>query len=404
MIEVNQLCGQLYLGKQGENLARIVYFEEHALWEKEFGEGKCELLHQRNGDVAPYPVKLEKENGKCCWKITAADTAIVGDGKCELHYIVNDVVVKSKVFKTTVIESLGGEVAEAPEPEKAWVDAVLDAAQKVEDGTVHPPMIGENNTWLVWDFDTSEYIDTGINAEGTPGADGKGIESMGYYDTDADGNVGIAVFYTDGTIGFIWIPGLKGEKGEDGYTPVKGVDYWTEEDKAEIISEIPKGGTWKTLIDTTLTEDQAGVSKVAIEIPDGANILRTATRLRMWIEIAIPEDMASQTIRIQISDYNGQAYSAHLCWSSASAKAGQTLYYLGVTEIFPVTTLNRRECITFYSAPNVYTGANAANSPTKIHSDVRLTGLSALPPYFVVYLANGGIMGAGTKIFVEACE
>lgn len=216
------------------------------------------------------------------------------------------------------------------------------------------PYIGNNGNWYEWDSDSGEYVDTGIMAKG--------------------------------------------------YTPIKGRDYWTEEDKAEIISEIPSGGTWKTLIDTTLTEEQAGVSKVAIEIPDWANILRTATRLRMWIDIAIPEDMASQVVRIQISDYNGQAYSAHLCWSSASAKAGQTLHYLGVTEILPITTLNRRECITFYSAPTVYTGANAANSPTKIHSDVRLTNLSANPPYFVVYLANGGIMGAGTKIFVEACE
>jgi hypothetical protein len=203
MIEVNQLCGQLYLGKQGENLARIVYFEEHALWEKEFGEGKCELLHQRNGDAAPYPVKLEKENGKCCWKVTASDTAIVGDGKCELHYLVDDVVVKSKIWTTTVLESLGGEVAEAPEPEKAWVDAVLDAAQKVESATAHSPIIGENKTWLVWNPDTSAYVDTGISAEGTP--------------------------------------------GKNGYTPIKGTDYWTDEDKAEIKSYVDEailGGEW----------------------------------------------------------------------------------------------------------------------------------------------------------------
>lgn len=316
MIEVNQLCGQLYLGKQGENLARIVYFEEHALWEKEFGEGKCELLHQRSGDAAPYPVKLEKENGKCCWKITAADTAIVGDGKCELHYIVDDVVVKSKVFKTTVIESLGGDIAEPPEPEKAWVDAVLDAAQKAEDATTHSPMISDNKTWLVWNPDTSAYIDTGIRAEGRPGADGqngadgepgqngvdgKGIESMAYYDTMDDGQVGIYVWYTDGTTEQIWIPGLKGEDGEDGKdgvdgvgidhietvwfqegftsidvyltngevtnftipdgkTPIKGIDYWTDADKAEIISEITTEDNvnWELINTITVTPDADG--------------------------------------------------------------------------------------------------------------------------------------------------
>lgn len=36
-------------------------------------------------------------------------------------------------------------------------------------------------------------------------------------------------------------------KGADGYTPVKGVDYWTEEDKAEIkayVDEAILGGAW----------------------------------------------------------------------------------------------------------------------------------------------------------------
>lgn len=34
------------------------------------------------------------------------------------------------------------------------------------------------------------------------------------------------------------LQGSKYLKGEDGYTPVKGVDYWTEEDKKEIIDSI----------------------------------------------------------------------------------------------------------------------------------------------------------------------
>ena len=32
-------------------------------------------------------------------------------------------------------------------------------------------------------------------------------------------------------------PGEAGKPGSDGYTPVRGVDYWTAEDKAEIIAE-----------------------------------------------------------------------------------------------------------------------------------------------------------------------
>ena len=38
-----------------------------------------------------------------------------------------------------------------------------------------------------------------------------------------------------------------GKKGEDGYTPVRGTDYWTEADKAEIKSYVDEailGGSW----------------------------------------------------------------------------------------------------------------------------------------------------------------
>ena len=31
---------------------------------------------------------------------------------------------------------------------------------------------------------------------------------------------------------------IKGPKGDPGYTPVKGVDYFTEEDKAEILDDV----------------------------------------------------------------------------------------------------------------------------------------------------------------------
>ena len=30
----------------------------------------------------------------------------------------------------------------------------------------------------------------------------------------------------------------RGAPGDDGYTPVKGVDYWTASDKAEIVAEV----------------------------------------------------------------------------------------------------------------------------------------------------------------------
>lgn len=166
MFEVKELCGQLCLGKQGENLARIVYFEEPALWKEIFGEGECLLVHQRNGDEAPYPVETSEENGKCCWKITNADTEFVGEGKCELFYYVDGVIVKSKIWTTSVLPSLGDNLVEPPEPQQGWVDQVLTAAVKVEKATTHQPIIGENKNWFVWDAEAEGYVDTGVSAIG----------------------------------------------------------------------------------------------------------------------------------------------------------------------------------------------------------------------------------------------
>lgn len=33
-------------------------------------------------------------------------------------------------------------------------------------------------------------------------------------------------------------PGKDGENGQDGYTPIKGTDYWTEEDKTAIVNDV----------------------------------------------------------------------------------------------------------------------------------------------------------------------
>ena len=165
MFDIAIMCGKIRLGKQGEHLARRVPFEL-GLWENQFGEGRCELLHQRNGDEAPYPVNLTVENNVAYWHVTSVDTAVAGKGECELRYIVNDVVVKSTTYVTKVSEALGEGAEVPPEGAKPWVDQVLDAAQKVEDATTHQPIISEHDTWLVWDAESGEYIDTGVSAKG----------------------------------------------------------------------------------------------------------------------------------------------------------------------------------------------------------------------------------------------
>lgn len=42
---------------------------------------------------------------------------------------------------------------------------------------------------------------------------------------DAEGNI-------------VSIPAIKGEKGDDGHTPVKGTDYWTASDKSAVVADV----------------------------------------------------------------------------------------------------------------------------------------------------------------------
>lgn len=132
MFENRAICGIIHLGKRGENLARRIVFDECRIWESEFGKGKYYLFHQRNGDAAPYPVALKVEDGSIYWEVSSLDTSMEGEGKCELRYVVGDVVVKSHTWKTVVSEGLDNSSTEPPEAAKAWVDQVLDAAKKVE--------------------------------------------------------------------------------------------------------------------------------------------------------------------------------------------------------------------------------------------------------------------------------
>lgn len=54
----------------------------------------------------------------------------------------------------------------------------------------------------------------------------------------SDGSETSAVQTIKGEKGDKGNTGGKGEPGADGYTPVKGTDYWTTDDKAEIVNDV----------------------------------------------------------------------------------------------------------------------------------------------------------------------
>ena len=80
--------------------------------------------------------------------------------------------------------------------------------------------------------------------KGDPGSPGKDGHSPVVTATKSGKTTTISVDGTaiatveDGTDGAPGIAGAPGKNGTDGHTPVKGTDYWTASDKAEIVAEV----------------------------------------------------------------------------------------------------------------------------------------------------------------------
>ena len=141
----------IYLGYQGENLARKIVFDVSA-FQKTYPEGRIELLAQRKGDALPYPAARTILDGEhLIWILTDADTAKKEYGKCELCCHVNGKLAKTEVWTTFTMPALCT-AAESPE----------SSAQ-----TQHLPKIGENRTWWIWDERSEAYIDSGIPVSST---------------------------------------------------------------------------------------------------------------------------------------------------------------------------------------------------------------------------------------------
>lgn len=92
-----------------------------------------------------------------------------------------------------------------------------DSAKKAEEqlGKIVTPHIGENGNWYIGENDTGKPSTGKQGEQGIPGAKG---------DKGDPGEPGKQ--------------GDPGQPGVDGKTPVKGVDYWTQEDKTEIVENV----------------------------------------------------------------------------------------------------------------------------------------------------------------------
>ncbi len=162
----------------------------------------------------------------------------------------------------------------SPENEEYWL-LISDCGEKGSRGAQGPQGIRGDKGDKGDKGEKGEKGDKGEKGEkgdkGERGINGTTIPIGGFYTFSVDENGDLWVNFPDGgkapsvslnesgelilsiegeslsTYNIGKVKGEKGDKGADGYTPVRGKDYWTEEDKAEIkayVEEAVLGGEW----------------------------------------------------------------------------------------------------------------------------------------------------------------
>lgn len=134
MIEtiVKQAEYSLFLGRQGENAARMMVFDI-AEWIAEIGPGIVQAAARRPGEQTAYPVNTEQDNNTVRWIVSAADTALSGYGEMQLVYRVGGQIAKTQKYTTYIAESIVWP-EDTPSPEQQFLDQMLGAGAIAKTG------------------------------------------------------------------------------------------------------------------------------------------------------------------------------------------------------------------------------------------------------------------------------
>jgi hypothetical protein len=264
MISVKAIPGDVIsLGRRGENMARSVVFDIRE-WRSAFGDGMAQLLHQRPGDKNPYPCAVDQNGDEVRWSVTSADVAVVGYGRAELQFVSNGAIVKSEVWPTNIDDAMGVAGAVPPAPQQNWVERVLEASADALENAKKSEKSAESS----YLSQVSALGSAKSAKEAQAAIEGMTVTSE---TLDVGSNAKVTKSVQNGVVNLHFgIPASKdgrdGTDGENGYTPIRGVDYWTEEDKQEILDEVSSEQTETEKRLDKLEEQMADLLYEAISI------------------------------------------------------------------------------------------------------------------------------------------
>ena len=119
------------IGRQGEeNVTKVVF--DLADLVSMYGEGTAEMTVVRAGDRVPYVAETDYDGRYLSWTVGLADTQNAGEGEVQLTFMPDSGVKKTVIYPTVVERSIatGGT---PPDPQKAWVDRMIELGQHVDE-------------------------------------------------------------------------------------------------------------------------------------------------------------------------------------------------------------------------------------------------------------------------------
>ncbi len=204
---INETGGFIPLGRAGENKFRAIGIDVLG-WADEATE--CRIIYSRPDGIT-YPAEITCQFDFLIWTPSAYDMEIPGEGQIEVRAYRGEKIGKSAIFKTKIEESMQAIETVAGIARPDWVDDIIDKVviSDMEQTEASTESGGKNIFTITLTNGESSSFEIRNGAQGEKG------------DTGVKGD-----------------KGDKGDKGADGYTPLRGVDYWTEDDKEETVTTV----------------------------------------------------------------------------------------------------------------------------------------------------------------------
>ena len=235
------------LGISGENKFETLQFNLDNFID---GQALLRVERKETNGTAKYEIAVEK--GDNCYTLEVLSSLLTIKGLIKMQLVImqeNLEVFKSKSFNMKVLEEIEG-TQEIPEQYPSWQQLanqkIIEMNNKITEVTALEEDLEdkvESGYFKGDKGDTGEPGQDGTNGiDGQDGADGKSAYQI-WLD---EGNVGTEQDFLDslkgsdgrnGIDGKNGKDGINGTNGQDGHTPIKGTDYWTTADKAEIVQD-----------------------------------------------------------------------------------------------------------------------------------------------------------------------